>query len=307
MLHIIGIILKMIGIILAVILGILVLLVCIVLFVPVRYEGEAVFPGNVDDIHGDVYFSWLLHLITARLVYDDGNTRWWLRIGWKMKESKTPEKEVEEGKRRKSSRNPEKKQENETFEKDIKALEISDIKNSMEKTVTERECIQPEKIAKAVEGNMKRSLWQKIIAKIKLFFAKIKYTFKKICDNIRDIIDETEKRVRFFGDETHRNAFYALKKDMIWVKRLLKPKQYRLYLHFGFDDPYKTGQMLAVLSILYSIIGEYMIVEPEFEEQIMEGDFHIKGRLRIIYLTILIWKLYMNKDIYTTYQDIKNI
>lgn len=41
MLHILLLVLKIIGIIIAVILGILVLLVCIVLFTPVCYQGEA--------------------------------------------------------------------------------------------------------------------------------------------------------------------------------------------------------------------------------------------------------------------------
>ena len=48
MLHIIGMILKIIGIILAVILGILVLLICIVLFVPLKYEIKAKFEGTLD-------------------------------------------------------------------------------------------------------------------------------------------------------------------------------------------------------------------------------------------------------------------
>ena len=50
MLHILLLILKIIGIILAVILGILVLLICIVVFAPVRYEVKAGCTGNPDDI-----------------------------------------------------------------------------------------------------------------------------------------------------------------------------------------------------------------------------------------------------------------
>jgi len=46
MLHILLLVLKIIGIIIAVILGILVLLVCIVLFTPVCYQGEAAWHGQ---------------------------------------------------------------------------------------------------------------------------------------------------------------------------------------------------------------------------------------------------------------------
>ena len=53
MLHILLLVLKIIGIIIAVILGILVLLVCIVLFTPVCYQGEAACDGTVKGIRGE--------------------------------------------------------------------------------------------------------------------------------------------------------------------------------------------------------------------------------------------------------------
>ena len=45
MLHIIGLILRILGICLLGIIGFLLLLLCILLFVPVRYELRAEFPG----------------------------------------------------------------------------------------------------------------------------------------------------------------------------------------------------------------------------------------------------------------------
>ena len=71
MLHIIGLILKILGIILAVLLGIIVLLVCIILFVPVRYEVSAEFPGKLEDTTAKVRFSWFLHLIAGEAGYKE--------------------------------------------------------------------------------------------------------------------------------------------------------------------------------------------------------------------------------------------
>ena len=50
MIHILLLILKMIGVIIAVILGILVLLVCIVLFVPIRYKVGAACDGTISGV-----------------------------------------------------------------------------------------------------------------------------------------------------------------------------------------------------------------------------------------------------------------
>ena len=72
-LHIIGIILKIIGILLLVILGLLLVLIGILLFVPVRYELQADFPGKMEDIKGTLKVSWLLHLISGRATYKNGD------------------------------------------------------------------------------------------------------------------------------------------------------------------------------------------------------------------------------------------
>ena len=82
-LHIIGLILKIIGIILLVILGILLLLIGILLFAPIRYELNAAFPGKLEEAKGCLRISWLFHLVSGRVVYQDGDVKWQGRIAWK--------------------------------------------------------------------------------------------------------------------------------------------------------------------------------------------------------------------------------
>lgn len=65
-------ILKIIGILLAAILGIAVLLICIVLFVPVRYRIEAESAGTFESIDAHARFSWLLHLFSGYFKYQNG-------------------------------------------------------------------------------------------------------------------------------------------------------------------------------------------------------------------------------------------
>lgn len=298
MLHIIGIILKMIGIILAVILGILVLLVCIVLFVPVRYEGEVVFPGNVDDIKARAKITWLLHLISAQMVYKKGKMKWQLRIAWKkigseQKEHKPEEKPVCKD-REKQSENPMEDGQGEVPEKPVED-DQKELTGKLQNAVSEK---KNESQEKKISG--------KLFEKIKAFFEKIKYTFRKICDKIKEITDKKEKITAFLEDDVHRSALSRLKKEMIWIKRFLNPKRFSLNLHFGFDDPYRTGQVLAGLSMLYPFVGEYMNIEPEFEQQVLDGSFHIKGTLRAIYLAILAGKMIFDKNVRATYRNIRN-
>ena len=100
MLHILLLILKIIGLIIAVILGILVLLVCVVLFVPVRYELEAASVGAIDTTSMKARVTWLLHLFRADVCVEDRKLSWQIRVAWKRIQNgqegkKTIEAEVE--------------------------------------------------------------------------------------------------------------------------------------------------------------------------------------------------------------------
>lgn len=83
MLHILLLILKVIGIILAVILGILVLLVCIAVFVPVRYEVSGRCGGTLSTLKVKGRVTWLCSLVRADIYYKENKLKWRLRIAWK--------------------------------------------------------------------------------------------------------------------------------------------------------------------------------------------------------------------------------
>ena len=75
MLHIILVILKAVGILLAAVLLLLLLALLLLLFVPLRYE--VAFRHTEEDTFVRGKVSWLLHLVTARIFYEkpDGNRR----------------------------------------------------------------------------------------------------------------------------------------------------------------------------------------------------------------------------------------
>ena len=82
MLHILLLILKIIGIILAVILGIILLLVGIILFVPIRYEIAAKCDGTVESLRAKVKATWLLHLLRADVLVKGTKLKWQVKAAW---------------------------------------------------------------------------------------------------------------------------------------------------------------------------------------------------------------------------------
>lgn len=308
MLYIIGMILKIIGIILAVILGILVLLVCIVFFVPVRYEAAAKFPEDIKSIYAQVKVSWLLHLISGRAVYENGELSWKVRIFWKSIDNGEDDTGAEEDEVKKAEtliKEPENKvQETVVLPQKEEHIEIQQKENRETQKKSQKDSAESESEKKDSEKK-REPVWEKILGKLKTIFEKIKYTFNQICDKIKVVLNKKEEVVVFLENKTHRAAFARLKKEMIWLKLFLKPKKLKADLVFGFEDPYNTGQVLAALSMIYPFVGEYMNIRPDFERRVLEGEFYMKGNLRMIHMVILMWKLVWDRNVRTTFFDAK--
>lgn len=83
MLHILLLILKIIGFIIAVILGILLLTVCVILFVPIRYQLTASCDGTFAGLHAKARATWLLHLVRLYVSYENRKLSWRIGIAWK--------------------------------------------------------------------------------------------------------------------------------------------------------------------------------------------------------------------------------
>lgn len=312
MLHIIGLILRILGICLLGIIGVLLLLLCILLFVPVRYELRAEFPGEIRGSKVNFRLTWLLHLLSAKACYEEQELTWRVRVAWKkFAKAEMPVGETEEEpdieKAADTKQEPDAKQALDEKEKsDIKeASDIKGISEDSSKKRTERENQENGKKEK------KPSVYERLNQKIIAIWRKIKYTFVKICGKIKGIaknISDTKDAIQIFlNDEVHRSTFRKVKKELIWMKRLLKPKIFRVRLNYGFEDPCLTGQVLGLLGMVYPFVGDNMEIEPDFEQKVLQGDIHIKGRIRMIHLAVFGVKLFIHKETRKTIMEIRNM
>lgn len=128
-----------------------------------------------------------------------------------------------------------------------------------------------------------------------------------ICEKIKSLIRGKEELEAFFRDEVHRAGWQRMKREGRRLFRFLKPKRFRLRLHYGFEDVYLTGKVLAFFSVLYPFYGEEIQITPDFERAVLEGSTQIKGRIYGIWLLIFLYNLCRDRNVRTTYRHIKNI
>ena len=314
MLHILILILKIIGIIIAVILGILLLLIAIFLFVPVHYEVQGRCDGDLDSLKGKVQVTWLLQLVRADILYKNGKMKWRLRFAWikrgntgagkKQKKVQTLQKQAEKAEI--SGIEEEEKTEISEIEEEEKSNHEKSItetnkieKNEAEKFTTEKGI--PEK-EKSVDSEKNGSFYQRILSWIQ----KIKCTFGKLCDKIKALSGKKEKLEEFLRDEVHKGAYHKCKKELFRLMKHLKPKKADVRIIYGFDDPYYTGQALAVFGVLYPFVGGCISVTPDFEHQVLKGSAYLKGKIYLWHFVQSGWKLIWNRNVRQTYRDIRN-
>lgn len=101
----------------------------------------------------------------------------------------------------------------------------------------------------------------------------------------------------FFTNPKIKRALADCKEKIFRALKAILPKKWSVLAKFGFADPSVTGKIMSGLGILYPVIGNHIVAIPFFEEEILEIEGELKGRLRPIYFLWQILLLILNKDV----------
>lgn len=313
-------ILKIIGWILLAVLGLFVLAVCFVLFTPLRYKGEAGCQGKKETLWAQLQFSLLFRFAEGGVEYADGKTTWRLRVAWKQLQGAEAKQVMEETASVAESMAenaqtgvgiPEEKPMEKTEEPGGRrseewqkpSEEQGKSRKSAEKTHENSE--NREKPRKSPEKSFKKSA-KKAEDEKRSFFERIEYTFQVFCDKMNVLIEKKEKIRSFLEDEIHHAAFLKAIQSLKRLVLRLKPTDFSGNVRFGFEDPAVTGKTLAVLSVTAPFFEGNLEVEPEFQEEILEGELLIAGKLTAWKFVALVLELFTDKNIRKTISHIKN-
>ncbi len=138
-------------------------------------------------------------------------------------------------------------------------------------------------------------------------FGKIKYKIVRVYDRIKQLVRKMKRILFILNDERDQEAVREL---LFRVRVLLKhiiPRKGRLRVHFGMADPADTGQTLGMIYSLYPIYEEKLLLEPDFDEQVIDADIWMKGHVQLIFVVIAAARIYFNKDIRRLYRQIQRI
>lgn len=297
MLGILLTILKIIGIILLVLIGLILLAAAVILLVPIRYHGEGAREEKI--LSGSVKLTWLLHMISASASLSEDGTKIRVCLFGKTIYPKT-KKPPKQSKAKKMPKQEAPKK----SEKSEKPKQQSDTVSKEVATIYEPQKPIPElpKKEKSARPDVK-SKFETI--KQKLLAVKEKFIDSKA--GIQKVKNKIDYWKNLLTSDPMKEAMGFLWKKTKGLLHHILPRKITGRIHFGFEDPSKTGKTLAYFSMLYPFTKENLVIEPEFEteELILEGDIAFRGRIRLGYLVYVALSVVLNKNIRRQYKRLR--
>jgi len=277
-------ILKIIGIAVLSVIALVLLLVAIVLFVPFRYKADGEKSRDSNDFYANVNVSFLLHILSANVRYEEELTQSVKVFGIKVWPRNKVQKE--------EPVNTEPENENPPAEAG-ETKEDFTIDWNDEDTVpgADPDITEDTEDAEGTEG------YEGLSRRIEKFIDDIISRFESLSQKY----DKIKKEIRFWdkmiNDTRNRNAALVLKNQLIRLLRAIRPRKVKGFIHFGFEDPATCGKVLMYLSMIYPTLPRKLVFDPSFEDTELYGNIVIKGRLYLIVVAVCAIRLYFNKDI----------
>ncbi|MDO4555540.1 MAG: DUF2953 domain-containing protein, partial [Lachnospiraceae bacterium] len=143
---------------------------------------------------------------------------------------------------------------------------------------------------------------------------KWKNKFTAIPEKIKSVKDKGEsnlERFYIFRDywkkKSTKEAKEKLLKAVKKVVRHILPRIFQGRIAFGLEDPYLMGQILTVLALFIPLYQDKLMIEPDFEEERLEGNVYLKGHIIPGYIIFTGLGLLLNKNIRTAIKEGKQL
>lgn len=228
------------------------------------------YQGQVKPKEGKI--TWLFHLVSVRIQYKDKQPDLQVRLcgicvlGGEKKEKKKAPKT-------------------------LKASKVSNVSKATEDVS---------------QGDNVVSLHSRAASRDERFFKHLSGSLGNLRNQIASIKSKLEYYRRFWYDNHTRAAFTHVKKELFYILRHVRPRRVEGWLHFGFDDPATTGEVLGILSVLQSFSGNHLTVDADFEKKRFDGDFSLKGHVRLVHFLKAFLALLLDKHCRITFRRLRS-
>lgn len=281
MIAIAGSVLHILLVIMLVLLVLLLCCVCIILFLPIKYRANGYFSKE----ERCVVFQarWLWGILRFRFLWVDkveiSFKVFWKEL-WKKQEIESKEEPATD---KAQSGASEKKEATADLEKDNpRTMEPDGDGMALEEETQAKETFGKDTASK-----------------------KEKFSFEGVYDKILNWKDKVLYYFDLFLKNSTQNTIDDCKEILGKVLKKICPKKIRAQLKIGFESPDTTGYFYGIYCMFSGLFGKNVVIQPDFDKQILEGEFDCKGTLLGITLVVAALKLYFHKGLRRLIAEVK--
>ena len=324
MIHILFMILKALGILLLVLLFLVLLIVCTVLFLPFCYRAQVLKEEEgFACVKASGRVSWLFGAVALTASYEEqkpeaqillfgASLETWKRRLKKIRRGeasvpRTEENETEnalEAEKTAEQKAPDQKEKQQKVTAQKEQPEQEQEPDAPKKSILERffgriEYL-PEKLL-----NLASRLLQTAFRLLELPFRLLEKLEQKIQAG-RRLKRKWESVKKFFRSKMFREALLHAKKEVLYFLKKAAPKKVTGTVRFGFDDPALTGETLGILGMIYGKLPKDLSIQPDFEQEILQGDVRMKGSFQAVTAADIALRLFRDQNLRKTIRHFKH-
>ena len=280
MLGILLTVLKVIGIALLILLALLLLIILIVLFVPVRYSAKGSYLKKIPK----------LYILYIKLLYDKKPDLTVRIFGIKLNLKKFKKKKnvKAESKPKEDNKIASDKEESSTKPVSADSGKI-EAEGSAESEVHTSEDDTSSKPSKEDSKNKKKEASK-----------ENKESEEKEKISLSEKISKKKEDIEAINDlltsDSAKRAFFVSKKRIAKAIGSILPHKGHIYAKIGLSNAGTTGKILGIYKALYDYVGNTVTFIPVFDEEIIEVEFDLKGKIRAATVLYHLICIYIDKD-----------
>lgn len=146
-----------------------------------------------------------------------------------------------------------------------------------------------------------------ILARILDFFANITENINRLVEKKNEIVEKITEVRTFLQKSATKQAWKDVTRYLRKLWKHIEPRRFHGMIHFGMEDPSTTGQVLGAVSLLVPWYRDHIVIAPDFEQQILEGQLYAKGRVQLGCILILALQVILNRNLMNTIQEARTI
>lgn len=113
------------------------------------------------------------------------------------------------------------------------------------------------------------------------FFEKVRYTFRKICAKIKNILQNIAFYKELWNAPDTQELLKHAGKCLGHIFKRLRPRKLTVTATVGTGSPDTTGYLYGIYGMLLPKLGKGICITPDFEQAVLEGDFKASGHFTV--------------------------